>query len=497
MTDFNERVAKLFAERFGAPPAEVEPLAADGSSRSYVRLLGEHGERAIGAMGPDAEENRAFLSFSRSLAAAGLNVPEIYADDEPAGVWLSQDLGSTTLLDALTESRTRTGEPFPAEMRATFERVLAELVRLQVEGARVVDFSRAYPRAEFDELSILWDLNYFKYHFLKLAQVPFNEDRLEGDFRRLTAFLLEGDTSHFVHRDFQSRNIMLLEGVPWFIDYQGGRRGALQYDVASLLYSGSSALPPEARGDLLEVYLDALEACEGALDRREWKERYRAYALLRVMQAMGTYGFRGLFEKRARFVRNVPAAAASLRDLTRGGLPVPLPELASVFGHITSRWGASEPETAEAVEPAPAGAVEPTPDEPGLTVHLYSFSYRGGYPEDTSGHGGGFVFDCRSLPNPGREEAYREMSGLDAAVVRYLEREAAVGTFWENARAMVDAGVKAYLQRGFSDLSVAYGCTGGQHRSVYFVERTARYLKERFPEVDVRVRHREAPLWTP
>jgi aminoglycoside/choline kinase family phosphotransferase len=489
MTDFTERAARLFAEHFGAPPVRMEPLAADGSSRSYVRLVGGGGETAIGGMGPDPEENRAFLSFSRALGAAGLRVPEIYADDVGAGVWLSQDLGDTTLLDALTDARLRTSEAFPEEMRAVFGRVLEELVRLQIEGSQVVDFQEAYPRADFDAQSILWDLNYFKYHFLKLAGVPFNEDRLELDFRRLSDFLLEADAGYFVHRDFQSRNIMLVDGEPWFIDYQGGRRGALQYDVASLLYSGSSALPAAAREDLLQVYLDALEARRGDVDRREWKERYRGYALVRVMQAMGTYGFRGLFEKRARFLRSVPAAAASLRELSGGGLPVPLPELAAVFGQIVERWEDASPKPDSArIEPGTGGS--------SLTVHLSSFSYRGGYPEDTAGHGGGFVFDCRSLPNPGREEAYRHLSGLDAPVVDYLGGEPVVGAFWENARALIEAGVATYLQRGFSDLSVAFGCTGGQHRSVYFVERTAHHLRDRFPDVDVRIRHREAPLWT-
>lgn len=510
MTDFENRVARLFADHFGSPPTEIDAVAADSSSRRYVRLVGPGGERAIGAFGPGAEENRAFLSFSRSLRGAGLRVPEIYADDVESGVWLAQDLGDLTLLDALTEARARTGDPFPAEMRGLFSRVLEELLRLQVEGAKVIDFTNAYPRADFDEQSILWDLNYFKYHFLRLADVPFNEGRLERDFHQLAAFALEADTNHFLHRDFQARNVMLIEHEPWFIDYQGGRRGALQYDVASLLYSGSSGLPEDARTVLLESYLDALEGTGPAIDRAEWRRHYRAYGLVRVMQAMGLYGYRGIFQRRARFVKRIPTAARSLRDLTFEGLPTPVPELEAVLSRIADRWSAEtagarvEPEAAAPLPPPSRPrdvgpertADRPTGDEerPALTVHLSSFSYRRGYPEDAVGHGGGFIFDCRSLPNPGREERYHFLTGLDPEVVQYLEREAAVDAFWEHTRALVEAHVESYRQRGFGDLSVAYGCTGGQHRSVYFVERTARHLEDRFP-VEVRIVHREASIW--
>ncbi len=481
-----QRIIQLFSEHFGTPPSEVRDLPADGSSRRYYRLSGPDERTAIGALGPDPAENRAFLSFSRALRSAGLNVPEIYREDQSSGVWLAEDLGDATLFGALEEARRQSRERFPPEIEALFRRALTSLPRFQIEGGRVVDFGVSHPRAHFDEQSILWDLNYFKYHFLKLAHVPFDEARLEEDFRTLAGVALQADASHFMHRDFQSRNIMLRGDECWFIDYQGGRQGALQYDVASLLFSGTAGVPAEARARLLEAYLDALEREQG-VDRARWREHYRAFALIRLMQAMGAYGYRGLFERRPTFLRGIPNAARTLAQLLDEGLPARLPELEGVFGRIVERRAADAPgESAEA-----RGQIA----ERGLTIQLTSFSYRRGYPQDFGEHGGGFVFDCRALPNPGREERYRTLSGLDASVVEHLERHQEVQSFWESTRQLVEAQIENYLERDFRSLVIAFGCTGGQHRSVYFVERLARHLEDRFPRVTVSVSHREREVW--
>ena len=487
-----ERMAQLFADHFGSPPVKILGLAADGSSRTYSRLVGTGGEAAIGASGPDPLENRAFLSFSYALRSAGLPVPAIYGEDESVGIWLLEDLGDATLFEALQVARRRTGEQFPPEIEALFRRALEILPRFQIEGGRVVDFSVAHPRPDFDEQSILWDLNYFKYHFLRLARIPFSEGPLEEDFGTLVAFLLSADATHFLHRDFQSRNIMLRGEDPWFIDYQGGRRGAQQYDVASLLYSATTGIPQEARDRLLEAYLDALEL-EYSLDRERWREHYRGFVLVRVMQAMGAYGYRGFFERRPRFIQSIPNAARNLEHLLAEGLPVPAPELESVFQQIVERWSdleaKSEPKLASATPEA-----ERTPGS-GFAIRISSFSYRKGYPEEVGEHGGGFVFDCRALPNPGREVRYRTLSGLDRPVVEHLEGQSEVQGFWENTRSLVEAQVENYLNREFSSLTIAYGCTGGQHRSVYFAERLARHLTDRFPNTEVLVAHREQPNW--
>ena len=347
------------------------------------------------------------------------------------------------------------------------------------DGARVVDFRLAYPRAAFDEQSMLWDLNYFKYHFLKLAHVPFNEQRLEDDFHRLIAHLLSADTGYFLYRDFQSRNILLRDGAPWFVDYQGGRRGAAQYDVASLLYDAKADVPEEVRERLLEGYLAGFTRLAGT-DRSRFLETYRGHVLVRIVQAMGAYGYRGFFERKVRFLESVPYAARNVAGLLRAGLPVRLPELEAVLRRVVAEW-----------------AGRPSPVEPprGLTVHVTSFSYRDGAPPDETGHGGGHVFDCRWLPNPGRLAEFSGLTGRDPPVARFLEAIPETEEFWRHVVALVDAHVANFRERNFTDLSVAFGCTGGQHRSVYFAERLAAHVRERHPGVTVHLRHTARERW--
>ncbi|HET8656146.1 MAG TPA: RNase adapter RapZ [Longimicrobiaceae bacterium] len=476
----HETLARLFEEHFGQPPASILPLEGDGSPRQLFRLVGEGYETAIGVLGPDPEENRAFLSYTRAFRGAGLPVPELYGVDEAAGIYLEEDLGDTTLFDALSAARKRDGGEFPLSMLPVYRRVVEELPRFQVVGGRVVDYTVAYPRAAFDRQSILWDLNYFKYHFLKLAHIPFNEARLEKDFGRFATFLLRADRRHFLYRDFQSRNIMLREGEPWFIDYQGGRKGALQYDIASLLYDAKAALPGTVREQLLNHYLDALER-HLPVDRERFREFYRGYVLVRVMQALGAYGYRGFFERKIRFLQSVPPAIDNIEQILRGeGLPLELPELRAVFERLCASQALRRP------------AARP---QAGLTVHVGSFSYKRGYPADTGGHGGGFVFDLRALHNPGRYAEYATRTGQDEAVAAFLETLQEVETFWRHVRALIDMQVETYLTRGFTSLSVYFGCTGGQHRSVYFAERMVRHLAEKFPEVNVVLTHREQEHW--
>ncbi|HEY7471405.1 MAG TPA: RNase adapter RapZ [Gemmatimonadota bacterium] len=475
----HDALLRLYLEARGDRPAAVVAVAGDGSQRTYHRLIAGDGSTLIGAFGPDADENRAFLSFSRAFRDIGLPVPAIHAVDETAGVWLEEDLGETTLFGALEEARRREGGAFPETVLSIYRRVLEILPRFQVEGDAVVDYAVAHPRPAFDRQSILWDLNYFKYHFLKLAHISFHEARLERDFDSLAEFLLEAPRDYFLYRDFQSRNVMVRDGRPWFIDYQGGRRGALQYDVASLLYDAKADLPEDVRGELLAGYLDALGS-HLEVDRDAFRAHYRGFVLVRVMQALGAYGYRGFFERKPRFLQSVPYAAANIRRLVEEGLPVVLPELERAFAHIVDDWAAPPPSVTEGT---------------GLTVQVESFSYRRGYPEDAGGHGGGFVFDCRALPNPGRLEEYRTATGRSESVARYLEAEPGLVPFWEHVRALVEAHVEEYRARGFTSLSIAFGCTGGQHRSVYLAERLARHIESSFADVRVRLSHREEPYW--
>lgn len=471
------RLITLFETHFGARPEAVLPVAADGSERTYHRLVAPDGHTAIGAFGPDHEENRAFLSFSRAFNRADFPVPELYDDDEEAGIWLIEDLGDTTLFRARQEAR-ESGHEFDPAILDTYRRVVEILPRFQVEGDDIVDYSVAYPRAAFDRQSIIWDLNYFKYHFLKLAQVPFNEAKLENDFDTLATYLLTADTEHFLYRDFQSRNIMLRDGEPWFIDYQGGRRGALQYDIASLLYDAKADIPETTRAELLDHYLSSLGQ-HLDFDRAAFLERYHGYVLVRVLQALGAYGYRGFFERKPRFLQSVPYAARNIERILNDGMPVPLPEMEQVLRTIIARWSDAGSE----------------PDSSRLTVYVYSFSYRRGYPQDQGGHGGGFVFDCRGLTNPGRLPEYVALTGRDSEVADYIAGLSELVPFWENARLLTEAHVEAYKKRGFTSLSISFGCTGGQHRSVYLAEKMAEHLEARFPAIRVRLLHREEPSW--
>lgn len=469
-----ERLIGLAEDFYGRRPDVVLDMAADGSTRQYFRLIWDPDRTVVGAIGPDRDENRAFLAFARALRGAGLPVPEIYAGDGEAGVWLEEDLGDTTLFAALSAARVECGAgEFPADIEELYREVLAILPRFQIEGNEVIDYRLAYPRQAFDEQSIRWDLNYFKYHFLKLAHIPFNEQRLEDDFSRLTQHLLEADADFFLYRDFQSRNIMIRDGQPWFLDFQGGRKGALQYDVASLLYDAKASIPASVRAELLNHYLDALTG-HVDVDRALFRERFRSFVLVRLMQAMGAYGYRGFFERKRRFLESVPHAARNLEHLLDEGLHIALPELERVYRRIADRWARPRSEA------RPAS---------GLVVTVQSFSYRDGYPPDMEGHGGGYVFDCRGLPNPHGVPALRELTGKAPEVADWLDRSPEVQDFWEGVRGMVEPHVKTYVGRGFSSLTVSFGCTGGQHRSVFMAEKLAGHLSARHPHVDVRVRH--------
>lgn len=471
-----ERLIQLFTERVGHRPDAILEMAADGSTRQYFRLLWSDQETIVGAIGPDHEENRAFLSFARAFRQMGLPVPEIFAEDREAGVWLEEDLGDTTLFQALAAARAGKDEGASGEeAEELFRRALSILPRFQVEGHGAVDYRLAYPRQAFDRRSIRWDLNYFKYHFLKLAHIEFSEQRLENDFRRLTDLLMEADADYFMYRDFQSRNIMIRDGEPWFIDFQGGRKGALQYDVASLLYDAKANLPPDVRARLLDHYLDALGRY-AQIDEDRFRHQFPGFVLVRLMQAMGAFGYRGFFERKRRFLESVPFAARNLEGLLGSGLPASLPELESVYRRIVERWARGD-----------SGAESSS----NLTVSVISFSFKQGYPGDTDGHGGGSVFDCRGLPNPGRLPEFAELTGQDDAVIDLLEGSPQVQEFWENVRGIVDMHVEDYLSRGFSNLSVSFGCTGGQHRSVFLAGKLGGHIRFRFPHVKVHLSHRE------
>jgi aminoglycoside/choline kinase family phosphotransferase len=464
---------RLFEHHFHSAVEQVRPLQGElgGSGRRIIRIAGEK-FTAIGVLYNVREENVAFLEFSKHFRRHGLPVPEIYAEDLSCGAYLEEDLGDTTLFEYL--SGNRAGENIAPQVVESYRKVVAELPRFQIEAGRNLNYKVCYPCASFDRQSIAWDLNYFKYYFLKLAGIPFNEQELEHDFGRLTEFLLSADRDYFLYRDFQSRNVMLRDGQPFFLDYQGGRKGALQYDIASLLYDAKADLPPDLRQELLDYYLERLGHFTN-LDREAFMHHYYAYAHVRIMQALGAYGFRGFYERKSHFLQSVPYALKNLRWLLQHiELPVELPTLKDAF----HRMAASDKLQ------GPAGKAGK------MTVRIFSFSFHYDLPKDGTGHGGGFIFDCRSLPNPGREDRFKPFTGKDAPVIDFLNQQEGVQQFLANAISMVDASVSNYQSRGFENLMVSFGCTGGQHRSVYLAEQLAKHLRGR-NGVDVLVRHLE------
>jgi aminoglycoside/choline kinase family phosphotransferase len=464
---------KLFEQHFHAPPSSIVPLQGDlgGSGRKIIRLSSEE-STAIGILYNVREENVAFLEFSKHFRRHGLPVPEIYAEDLAHGAYLEEDLGDTTLYEFLSKNRTAT--TIAPEVVEAYRKVVAVLPRFQVEASRDLNYKVCYPISSFDRQSIAWDLNYFKYYFLRLAGIPFNEHALEEDFTRLTDFLLSAPRDYFLYRDFQSRNILLRNGDPFFVDYQGGRKGALQYDIASLLYDAKADLPPELRQQLLDHYLDRLSSFI-PLDREAFLRHYYAYVYIRILQALGAYGFRGFYERKAHFLQSVPYALKNLRWLLHHvRLPIPLPALMDAFkGMLASeklQGLASEAEN--------------------LVVRIFSFSFHQGLPTDETGNGGGFVFDGRSLPNPGREERFKTLTGKDAPVKDFLNQQESVHQYFASVLSLVDASISNYQQRGFKNLMISFGCTGGQHRSVYLAEQLAKRLRTR-NGLEVVVRHLE------
>lgn len=474
-----EQLKQLFAQWAGKPCAECLAIGAGGSSRRYFRLSGK-GKTAIGCIADDIRENEAFFAYSRHFHAKGMPVPELYAVADDRRHYLQQDLGDQTLYGLLFDKK-RQGGGFDPEMLALYRQALADLAAIQQAGADL-DFSVAYPRAAFDRRSILWDLNYFKYYFLKLNHVPFDEELLENDFDRLADRLLVADCNYFLYRDFQGRNIMVADKL-YYIDYQGGRRGAAQYDVASLLYSAKSDIPEVIRTELLNHYLD-VRGLKGDA-RRQWLADFWFYLLVRILQTLGAYGYRGLYERKPYFIESIPLALANLRRLVESHpeLLADLPQLQQIVSSeklVVSSCGET---------PTPHSTLL-TPNST-LTVTVQSFSFKQGLPDDPSGNGGGHIFDCRALPNPGRYPEYKTYTGKDRPVIEFLQREPAVDEFLSNVKSIVAQSVDKYLERHFTNLMVSFGCTGGQHRSVYFAEQTAAWLRQTYPQVNVVLRHRE------
>ncbi len=468
------RLITLFENYYGERPLSCEPIAGSGGgARCYYRLTASDGKSVVGAIGTDPYENATFIYLSAHFASKGLPVPHVLAQDDAGLCYLQTDLGDRSLYDALRTGR-EAGGVYSPEEQELLHRVMAILPDFQVLGAQDLDFSRCYPQPATDRTSVLFDLNYFKYCFLKTSGIEFHELRLEQDFQRLAADLTASTQPYFMYRDFQARNVMLDEGgKPSFIDFQGGRRGLVCYDVASFLWQASARYPDWLRDELISTYLRSLSRYM-AVDEQLFRQSLSFCVLFRLLQVLGAYGFRGRFERKQYFLNSIPPALANLRVLLLQGVCEPYPYLNELLTALS------------APEPAP----RQTPKTGELCVRVYSFSYRRGIPEDESGNGGGYVFDCRAVHNPAKYEQFKRLTGLDQSVVDFLERDGEILRFLDSVFALADAHVERYLERGFTSLMFSFGCTGGQHRSVFSAGRLAERLNRKYG-VKVELCHRE------
>ena len=468
-----EYLLSLYKNWAGEEPSSISPLPESASYRRYFRMKSNN-KNAIGAFNADGKENVAFISFTKHFLKHNLKVPQLYAENLENDVYLMEDLGDKTLYSFITENRN--DKQFDNKLLKYYKSTLGELIKFQLKASKDIDYSVCYPRSSFDKQSIMWDLNYFKYYFVKLTQTPFDEQRLEDDFNFLTKFLLSANSDYFIYRDFQSRNIMIKNDKLYFIDYQGGRKGALQYDVASLLYDAKADLPQKLRNELLEYYTSLLTNSI-KVKKKEFKKYFFVYVLIRILQSMGTYGFRGIHEKKVHFLKSIPYAIRNIEYLLQNNLlPQGLKELKSILDNIinnNSLKNISEVEIADK-----------------LTVTINSFSYNSGIPADLTGNGGGFVFDCRSLNNPGRLDEFKLLTGKDKPVIDFLNKENVIKEFLSNVYSIVESAIKNYKERGFKHLMINFGCTGGQHRSVYCAENLANLLRKQ-DDIIVIVNHTE------
>lgn len=462
-----EELKRLYRTYTGTEAQDITELPSSGSNRRYFRLTGT--PTLIGVSGTSSEENKAFIYMASHFRKKGLPVPQVHIWSENQSFYLQEDLGDTLLFHAIEKGRR--SSVFDEEERTLLHKTITLLPSIQFAGADGFDFSRCYPQPEFNQRSILWDLNYFKYCFLKATGMEFQEDCLENDFQKMSDVLLRNSSATFMYRDFQSRNVMVKNGEPWLIDFQGGRKGPFYYDVASFLWQAKAKYPEDLRNELLNDYIQALRKYI-PVDENYFFSQLRHFVLFRTLQVLGAYGFRGYFEKKPHFIQSVPFAIDNLRQLLRTDYPE-YPYLCSVLRQLTNLKQFSDDMQKRTLE-----------------AKIVSFAYKKGIPNDPTGNGGGFVFDCRAINNPGKYERYNHFTGLDEPVIRFLEDDGEITHFLEHAYTLVDASVKRYLDRGFTNLMVCFGCTGGQHRSVYSAQHLAEHLNAQFG-IKVHLVHRE------
>ena len=502
-----EKLVELYDMWHNSMPVNTVRLAGAGSNRAYYRLFDEEGNSIVGVVGTSRDENHAFIYLSEHFTKRQLPVPQILAVSDDGLRYLQTDLGEVSLFDAIRGGR-EAGGRYNLDEQELLKRTIRQLPNIQIRGARELDWQNCYPQPEFDEDSVLFDLNYFKYCFLKPSDLDFNELKLEANFRLFAKDLTSEQCDSFMYRDFQARNVMLdAGGNPFFIDYQGGRKGPFYYDLASFLWQASARYSNKLRRELVLEYYNALQQYIEVPSVRHFVARLSLFVLFRTLQVLGAYGFRGYFERKKHFLDSIPPAMDNLRALLKLGEDVfPYPYMMDMLRRLTDmpRYAhIEEPAVSRAdgykttdknvysAHPQDGPATFSKYDGKGpLRVRVFSFSYRKGIPADESGNGGGYVFDCRSTHNPGRYEPYKKLTGLDEPVIRFLEDDGEILTFLESVYKLADAHVQRYIDRGFTDLMFSFGCTGGQHRSVYSAQHLAEHIHNKYG-IEVHVCHCE------
>ena len=465
-----QQLISLFTKHTGKKNPTIEALPSSGSNRRYYRLTSGN-VSLIGVHGQSKEENYAFFELSEHFRSKKLNVPKVLKVSNDLMYYLQEDLGDIVLFDAIRAGR-NTGV-FSHQEKELLHKTISMLADFQVEGAKDLNFDVCYPQAEFNERSVYWDLNYFKYSFLKTTGMEFQENLLEDDFERLSQKLLEGKTNTFLYRDFQSRNVMLVNNEPYFIDFQGGRKGPVYYDVASFLWQAKANFTDDLRNELLDTYITSLNK-HYSVNKASFLEQLRHFVLFRILQVLGAYGFRGYFEKKPHFLQSVPFALNNLREILKSDFPE-YPYLCKVMEEMVNLKQFADTQKDE------------------LEVRVVSFAYKKGIPSDPSGNGGGYVFDCRAINNPGKFERFNNVTGLDEPVIDFFVEDGEMAIYLDSIFKLVDNHVKRYIDRNFTHLMIAFGCTGGQHRSVYAAQHIAEHISKKFG-VKVSLIHREQNL---
>lgn len=499
-----EKLKQLYREHTGQDALSCTAIPGSGSNRQYYRLAGANGDTLIGVVGTSRDENHAFCYLADHFSVRKLPVPQVVAKANDGLRYLQTDLGDRSLFDALKAGREAGGRYTQSE-KELLRRTIRQLPNIQIRGGRGLDYNQCYPQARMDATNVLFDLNYFKYCFLKATGLDFHELKLEATFQLMARDVADISGCAFMYRDFQARNVMLdAQGNPYFIDFQGGRKGPVQYDLASFLWQASARYSNELRQELIQVYIDSLKQYT-EINEVRFRQDLKLCVLFRIMQVLGAYGFRGYFERKKHFLESIPPAMQNLRELLADDA-CPYPYMREVLTDLVNmpQFAPKPQEPVTRSDGYKTTDVNPyrahVQDGPAtfskydgkgpLVVRVNSFSYHKGIPEDPSGNGGGYVFDCRSTHNPGRYEPYKKLTGLDEPVIRFLEDDGEILTFLDSVYKLADAHVQRYIQRGFTSLMFSFGCTGGQHRSVYSAQHLAEHIHRKFG-VEVHICHRE------